>query len=290
MILLDGRATSQTLLSEIKSQVAKLPITPRLDIILVGNDPASLKYVALKQKKAAEVGIKGEIVQLPAAATSADVLRRVHELNTNPDVTAFMIQLPLPKSITPTPVLTAIAPEKDADGLHPLNLGRLFVSDPTALAAATPLGIIKLLEAYHLQFEGQQVVIIGRSPIIGLPLFALCNQRNATVTLCHSHTKNLTEICSQADILVTAVGRPNFVTADMVKEGAVVVDIGTNYDTAGHLCGDVDFTSVSSKASYITPVPGGVGPMTVATLLYNTFKIAQSNYDPRDARPSTSSH
>lgn len=270
MTLLDGKTVSQKILNDLQSTIYQ----PRLDIILVGQDPASLKYVAMKQKKAESVGISGQLIRLSESTTTSDLLSQIEKLNQDSQVTAFMVQLPLPKSIDTQKVLLAIDPAKDADGLNPINLGKLFTKDTTAIASATPTGIMRLLENYKIDLVGKNAVIIGRSSIVGLPLFALLNNANATVTLCHSHTANLSEICQKADILISAVGKPKFVTADMVKDGAIVVDVGTNYDQNGLLCGDVDFEAVAPKCSYITPVPGGIGPMTIACLLENTLKLS----------------
>lgn len=275
MILLDGKSLSQKIIDGLKEKVSTLSFPPRLDIILVGQDAASLKYVAMKQKKAESIGISGQIIQLPDTATTSQIIHQTNLLNHDPAVSAFMVQLPLPASVDSQKILLAIDPAKDADGLNPINLGKLFTQDPTAIASATPLGILRLLQNYQIDLSGKNAVIIGRSPIVGLPLFALLNNANATVTMCHSHTADLSQICQTADILVSAVGKPKFITSDMVKSGAIVVDVGTHYDQNGQLSGDVDFDAVASRCSYITPVPGGVGPMTIACLLENALTLSK---------------
>ena len=276
MVLLDGKIISHQILDGLKQIIATLSSPPRLDIILVANDPASLKYVEMKQKKAESIGINGQLIHLPDSTSTANLLSQIESLNLDPQITAFMVQLPLPLTIDTQEVLLAIDPAKDADGLNPINLGKLFINDPQAMASATPLGIMELLKHYQIDPSGKNAVIIGRSPIVGLPLFALLNNANATVTLCHSHTANLSEICQKADIIISAVGKPKFVTVDMVKDGAVIVDVGTNYDQSGQLSGDVDYEFVAPKCSFITPVPGGVGPMTIASLLLNTYNLSKS--------------
>jgi methylenetetrahydrofolate dehydrogenase (NADP+)/methenyltetrahydrofolate cyclohydrolase len=274
MQILDGKTLSNQLLSELKSKIDLLPQRPRLDIILVGDDPASQKYVENKQKKAQMVGITGQIHHLSADSSQSQILSQIDSLNQDKAVTAFMIQLPLPNSTFDLPlILNSIDPAKDADGLTAANLGLLFQNHPRAIAPATPAGIIKLLEHYQLKITGKNVVIIGRSPIVGLPLAAMFNNLNATVTICHSHTQNLAQITYQADVIVSAVGRSHFVTKDMVNTNTIVIDVGTNFDASGHLTGDVDFDNVAPIASHITPVPGGVGPMTIASLLWNTYNI-----------------
>lgn len=279
MVLLDGIATSSKILDTLKLDIQKLSFPPSLDIIIVGDDPASLKYTATKQKKAEDLGINGRLIKLPNQTTTAKLITEINNLNNNPECHAFMVQLPLPKHIDTSKVLSAIDPAKDVDGLNPINLAKLFIKDPSAIAPATPLGIMKLLKDYQINLHGKNAVIIGRSLIVGLPLFALLNNANATTTLCHSHTTDLITICQKADILISAIGKPKYITNIMVKDGAVVIDVGTNYDQAGKLCGDVDFELVAPKCSYITPVPGGVGPMTIAALLYNTYKIITHQYE-----------
>lgn len=276
MQILDGKSISQKILDQLKVELEQYQKKPTLDLILVGNDPASVQYVEMKQKKAKEIGIDGQIHQLSQSSTTQDVLNLVSQLNQNPNITAFMVQLPMPEQINTSAVLNAINPQKDADGLTATNLGLLFQKDPQAIASATPMGVIKLLDGYKIDLVGKNAVIIGRSHFIGLPLSALFLGKNATVTICHSHTKNLQEICQKADILVSAVGIKNFISKDFVKEGSVVIDIGLSSDLdTNKLVGDVDFDNVAPTTSFITPVPGGVGPMTIACLLLNTVQIAK---------------
>lgn len=274
MILLDGKSLSQKILLELKSKLDNYSQKPNLDIILVGDDPASVKYVQMKQLKALGVGIGGNIHTLDKNCSTSDVLSLVNKLNNDPTVTGFMVQLPLPSQIDTETVLEAINPLKDADGLTSKNLGLLFHKNPQAIAAATSLGVIRLLEEYDIDFDGKNAVIIGRSEEIGMPLMALTLAKNATVTVCHSHTKNLQEICQKADILITSVGKSKLITKDFVKPDAVIVDVGLSLDPeTNKLVGDVDFEEVSKVASYITPVPGGIGPMTISSLLSNTVKL-----------------
>lgn len=266
MILLDGKALSQKILADLKTQIAPLPIRPILDIILVGNDPASVSYTQVKQKRAKEIGIGGQIHHLADTATTIEIINLITQINQNPEVTALMVQLPLPSSINTSAVLNSVDPRKDADGLTATNLGLLFQNHPSAIASATALGVIKLLNHYQIDLNGKNAVIIGRSPYIGLPLSALLLSFNSTVTICHSHTQNLSAIASQADILVSSVGKPNLITPEFVKPNSAVIDIG-------YPQGDVDFTAVSPKVDFITPVPGGIGPMTIASLLSNTYQL-----------------
>jgi methylenetetrahydrofolate dehydrogenase (NADP+)/methenyltetrahydrofolate cyclohydrolase len=273
MQLLDGKTTSQKLLASLKQELGYDNSHPNLDIILVGDDQASLKYCQLKQQVAESIGIGGTLHQFPSSVSIDDLISTIDDLNSNPDVTGFFIQLPLPPHFNTNLILNSIDPKKDVDGLTAANLGRLFQNDQTAIVSATPLGIIKLLAEYNIDLDGKNAVIIGRSPYIGLPLVALLEHRHATVTLCHSHTNNLAEICSRADILISAISRSKFITPKFIKNGSVVVDIGSNYDQKGKLTGDVDFDNVKTKVSFITPVPGGVGPMTIASLLFNLVTI-----------------
>lgn len=278
-MILDGKTTSQKIMSELKGKLDKnnQPLI-NLDIILVGDDPSSRLYVDLKQKKAKDVGVGGKIHELPSTSTTQDVVDLIQKLNNDSSVTGLMVQLPLPSPIDRDLVLEAINPKKDADGLTSYNLGLLFHKDPSAIASATSFGIIKLIEEYNINLDGKNAVIIGRSVDVGLPLFALFNNCNATVTICHSHTQNLAEICQKADVLVSIVGQKNFISADFIKDGAIVIDVGTSLDPeTGKIVGDIDFDSVAPKCSYITPSPGGVGPMTIASLLLNTVEIYKRN-------------
>ena len=276
MMILDGKTTSQKIIDSLKTEISSLNLKPTLDIIIVGNDPASQKYVAMKQEKAQSIGISGSIHQLDQNSTTEDVLSLVQNLNQDQNVTAFMIQLPLPSQINTEKVLSAIDPKKDADGLSPCNLGLLFQKKPTGIPSATALGIIKLLEEYQIDINGKNAVIIGRSSEVSIPLFALLMARNATVTICHTSTQNLKEICSQADILISSIGKPRFFGKDFIKQGAIVVDVGFVADpNTGKTTGDFDFDQVAPISSFITPVPGGVGPMTITSLLFNTVEIAK---------------
>ncbi|MFA4827301.1 MAG: bifunctional 5,10-methylenetetrahydrofolate dehydrogenase/5,10-methenyltetrahydrofolate cyclohydrolase [Candidatus Shapirobacteria bacterium] len=274
MTILDGKTTSEKILGQLKTDIFGLQTPPSLHIILVGDDPASLQYVDKKQKKSEEIGIKFNLHHLPVTTSTDEVVKLISQLNQDSQISAIMVQLPMPISVDTSTVLNSIDSRKDADGLTAANLGLLFQKNPAAIASATPFGVIKLFEEYNLDLNGKNAVIIGRSPYIGLPLSALFLQKNATVTICHSYTQNLKNVCQSADILVSAVGKAKFITADMVKEGSVVVDIGLSPDPQTQkLVGDVDFENVAPKCSFITPVPGGVGPMTIACLLYNTVKI-----------------
>lgn len=275
MTILDGKTISQKIIDSLKLEIGNLGLKPILDIIIVGSDPASQKYVALKQQKAQSIGIGGTVHQLDNNSTTADLLSLIDKLNKDNTVTAFMVQLPLPIQIDTQKILSSLDPKKDADGLSPFNLGLLFRKESIGIASATACGIIKLLEEYQVDISGKNAVIIGRSSEVSIPLFALLLGKNATVTSCHSHTENLKDICSQADILISAVGKPKFLNKDFVKAGAVVIDVGFSLDSNGQVSGDFDFDQVSQVASFITPVPGGVGPMTIASLLFNTVQIAK---------------
>ena len=279
MILLDGKAVSQKLLESLKQEIQTQNLKPRLDIILVGDYLPSIKYVEMKQKKAESIGISGEIHHLTESSTTSEIISLIQKLNQDSQVTGLMVQLPLPPQIDTLAVLFSINPKKDADGLSPTNLGLLFQKKSNGIAAATALGVIKLIDEYHIDLNGKNAVIIGRSSDVSLPLFALLLAKNATVTVCHSHTQNLSQICSQADILISAIGKPKFLGAEYVKKDAVVIDVGYASDPAtGKSTGDFDFEAIKDVASYITPVPGGIGPMTVASLLYNTVQIAKTEY------------
>lgn len=273
MKLIDGKETAAKVRAEIKEKaalaVAKYGDPICLAVILVGDNPASKVYVANKIKACAELGYLSRHVVLPADATDEDVLKQIAALNADKEVAGILLQLPLPKQLDETKLLAAICPDKDVDGLHVVQRGRLFCGLP-ALLPCTPFGIMRLLETYGIAIEGKHAVVVGRSNLVGKPIAMMLLAANATVTMCHSRTQNIAEVCRTADILVVAIGKPRFVTADMVKEGAVVVDVGINRTEAG-LVGDVDFDNVADKCSYITPVPGGVGPMTVTMLMQNTL-------------------
>lgn len=288
MILIDGKKTSLELQEEIaievKELLAKGKKQPHLAAILVGDDPASQTYVNNKVKACEKVGFKSTLIQMEAYVSEQKLLSKIEELNNDDDIDGYIVQLPLPRHINEQKIIEAVKPSKDVDGFHPVNVGRLVLNLPTYVSA-TPYGIVHLLERYNIPTEGKHCVVIGRSHIVGSPMSILMakntNLANCTVTLCHSRTLNLKEHTLQADIIIAAIGKPNFVTADMVKEGAVVIDVGINrIDDATSpkgfkLVGDVKFDEVSKKASHITPVPGGVGPMTIASLLQNTLKAAK---------------
>lgn len=279
-LILNGKELSQTLRAEIAQQVAdfiqKTGVTPCLAAILVGDDPASQVYVRNKEKACAAVGMKSQLFRLPAETTEAQLLELVDQLNRDDSVHGILCQLPLPKHIPEKVILDAISADKDVDAFHPTNVGLILQGRPRFLPC-TPFGIQEMLKRYGIETSGKHVVVLGRSDIVGKPMAAMMVQRGAgadsTVTVCHSRTKDLASITSQADILIVAIGKPKFVTAEMVKDGAVVVDVGINRTDAG-LVGDVDFVAVEPKASAITPVPGGVGPLTITMLLGNTLKAA----------------
>ena len=276
--IIDGKAISAALRGEIAAETAALKekgITPGLAVILVGEDPASQTYVRNKQKACAEVGFYGEQINLPATTTQEELLAVVENLNNRSDIHGILCQLPLPKGLDDSVVIAAIDPKKDVDAFHAENVGHIMIGDQHFLPC-TPAGVMELIHRSDIAVEGKHCVVIGRSNIVGKPMAMLLLQENGTVTICHSRTKNLADICRQADILVAAVGRAKFVTAAMVKEGATVIDVGINRDENGKLCGDVDFDAVEPIAGAITPVPGGVGPMTIAMLMKNTLTAAKT--------------
>ena len=274
-MILDGKAVSVALKAEIAQKVKTLPQTygrvPHLVVILVGEDPASQVYVRNKSLAVEAVGFRSTTLVLPADTAEETLLGRIRELNADDSVDGILVQLPLPSQIDEAKVIRSIAVEKDVDGFHPLNVAALFQKMP-CIVPCTPKGIMKLLASAGIDPKGKRAVVIGRSNIVGLPVAKLLLDANATVSICHSRTANLAEETRRADILVAAVGRPKMITGDMVSEGVVVIDVGVNRDKEGKLCGDVDFDSVAPKASFITPVPGGVGPMTIACLMENTLE------------------
>jgi methylenetetrahydrofolate dehydrogenase (NADP+)/methenyltetrahydrofolate cyclohydrolase len=289
MILLDGKTTSKEVKDEIAETVKKLKAagkkTPHLAAVLVGSDGASMTYVNSKVKACELVGFKSTLLKLEATISEKILLAEIDKLNTNDDIDGFIVQLPLPKHIDEQKVIMAVHPDKDVDGFHPINVGKMTLDLPSFISA-TPYGILELLDRYNVEVAGKHVVVIGRSHIVGRPMSILLSQKrkvgNATVTVAHSRTKNLKELTLNADIIVAALGMPEFLTGDMVKEGVVIIDVGiTRVEdvtrTRGYrLAGDVHFDSVSQKSSYITPVPGGVGPMTIAMLLKNTLLACQN--------------
>ena len=275
--LISGKEVSAKVKAEVREETAKLiekGIKPGLAVVIVGDDPASRVYVNSKKKACEEVGFASFEYALPAETTQEELLALVDKLNNDKSVDGILCQLPLPKHIDENSVINAILPEKDVDAFHPFNVGKIMIGD-FAFLPCTPAGVMELIDSTGVEISGKTCVVIGRSNIVGKPMSMLLLHRNGTVTTCHSRTKNLAEVCAAADILVASVGRPKFVTADMVKEGAVVIDVGINRLEDGTLCGDVDFENVEKKASYITPVPGGVGPMTIAMLMKNTLTAAK---------------
>jgi len=291
MQLLEGKVASAAIKADLKNKVSALTSkgkkVPHLAAILVGNDPASETYVASKVKNCKEVGINSSLFKYESDITEEKLLEKINELNNDKEIDGILVQVPLPKHISEKKVILQIAPKKDVDGFHPLNIGNMVLGFP-AFISATPFGILLLLQHYKIETSGKNVVIIGRSNNVGTPLSILLSRNNnkygnATVTLCHSRTKDIQSIAQKADILIAAIGKPKFVTADMVKENAVVIDVGINRvkdetkKSGFALKGDVDFENVALKCSYITPVPGGVGLMTIAALLMNTYKAAEFN-------------
>lgn len=277
MTIIDGKKVSAQVKEQVANETKELKakgIPPGLAVILVGDDPASRVYVNNKKKACELVGFKSVEYALPATTTQQELLDLVDELNNRDDINGILCQLPLPKGLDDNAVIEAISPLKDVDAFHKQNVGRIMIGDYDFLPC-TPAGIMEMLHAYDISVDGKKCVVIGRSNIVGKPMAMLLLHENGTVTICHSHTKNLKEITSEADILVAAIGKAKFVTADMVKDGAVVIDVGMNRDEDNKLCGDVDFENVKDKCSFITPVPGGVGPMTIAILMKNTLKAAK---------------
>ena len=278
MQIIDGKKVSAEVKEKVRQQTLELKethgITPGLAVVIVGDDPASRVYVNNKKKACQLVGFKSEEYALPAETTQEELLELVNTLNNKDDINGILVQLPLPKHLDDKAVIAAISPQKDVDAFHAVNVGKIMLGEYDFLPC-TPSGVMEMLHSYNIEVSGKNCVVIGRSNIVGKPMAMLLLHENGTVTICHSRTKNLAAITKQADILVAAVGRPKFVTADMVKEGAVVIDVGMDRDENGKLCGDVDFENVKDKCSYITPVPGGVGPMTIATLMKNTLKAAR---------------
>ncbi|PWK17514.1 bifunctional 5,10-methylenetetrahydrofolate dehydrogenase/5,10-methenyltetrahydrofolate cyclohydrolase [Xanthomarina spongicola] len=284
MILLDGKKVSNDIKNEITEEVKKMKAkgekVPHLAAIIVGNDGASLTYVASKVKACERVGFESTMIRMSNTTSEIELLDKIEELNNNPEIDGFIIQLPLPKQIDTQKVLMAVDPDKDVDGFHPMNFGKMAL-DMSTFIPATPFGILELLDRYNVETKGKHTVVIGRSHIVGRPMSILMGRKgfpgNSTVTITHSHTKNITQITSQADIIISALGVPNFLKAEMVKDDAVIIDVGITRvvdetSPKGYIItGDVDFENVSKKASFITPVPGGVGPMTIAMLLKNTL-------------------
>ena len=276
--IIDGKVVSSAIRNDLSEEISQFKseynVTPGLAVIIVGDNPASLVYVRNKKKACEQVGINSYEIALPGDVSEEELLARIEILNADPSVHGILVQLPLPKHINEETVINAIDPKKDVDAFHPSNVGKIMIGNYTFLPC-TPAGVIDLLDYYNIDISGKKCVIIGRSNIVGKPMAHLLLERNGTVTVCHSRTVDLAEETKKADILVVAIGKPEFVTADMVKPGAVVIDVGINRGTDGKLLGDVEFSGVSEVASYITPVPGGVGPMTITTLLKNTLNAAK---------------
>lgn len=277
MGIIDGKAISLKIKDQLKEQTEKLKsehgVVPCLAVIIVGDDPASKVYVSNKKKACEYIGFKSLEFVLEESTTQEELLNLIDKLNKDEDVDGILCQLPLPKHIDEDAVLNAIDYDKDVDAFHPTNVGKLMIGNYHMLPC-TPAGVMELIDSTGIDLEGKNAVVVGRSNIVGKPLALLLLHKNATVTVCHSKTQNLKDICLGADVLIAAVGRPDFITADMVKDGAVVIDVGINRNAEGKLCGDVDFQSVKEKASFITPVPGGCGPMTIAMLMKNTYNSA----------------
>ena len=279
MGILDGKKVSAKVRKDLKLEVDNLKkegIKPKLAVIMVGNDPASKVYVRNKNKACEEIGIEYEEFLLDEKTTMEELLNVIDNLNKNQNIDGILLQSPIPKHLDINKAFRAILPEKDVDGFHPINAGKLSIGEK-CFVPCTPHGVVKIIEEYNIETEGKNVVIVGRSNIVGKPLIQCMLQKNATVTVCHSKTRNLEEFTRKADILIVAIGKQKFITENMVKEGVVVIDIGINRNEEGKLVGDVDFDNVSKKASYITPVPGGVGPMTVAMLMENVVEAAKQN-------------
>ena len=275
--ILDGKETSKKVKDALKTDVEKMKergVTPGLAVIIVGNDSASRVYVNNKKKACEYIGIHSEEYALPEETTQDELLELVERLNKKDDIHGILCQLPLPKHINEETVINAISPKKDVDAFHPVNVGKIMIGNFDFLPC-TPSGVMELLNEYNISVDGKHCVVIGRSNIVGKPQAMLMLHKNATVTICHSHTKNLKEICQSADILIVAIGRAKMIDESYIKDGAVVIDVGMDRDENGKLCGDVDFESACKKASFITPVPGGVGPMTIATLMKNAVRAAQ---------------
>ena len=282
-IRMDGKMVSAKVRGSILEEVNKLKeqgVRPGLAVIIVGEDPASQVYVRNKERACEECGFYSEKYALPEETTQEQLLELIEELNHNPRIDGILCQLPVPKHIDDQAIIDAISPEKDVDAFHPVNVGKIMVGNFDFLPC-TPAGVMQLLEEYGIDPQGKNCVVIGRSNIVGKPMSMLLLHKPGTVTICHSRTKNLKEVCAQADILVAAVGKADFVTADMVKEGATVIDVGMNRKD-GKLCGDVCFDEVNEKAAYLTPVPGGVGPMTITMLMKNTLKAAKLHHGIED--------
>ena len=271
-IILDGKKLAYKITEELKNKTQSLTNKPKLAVLLVGNNPASQIYVRNKQKKAEYIGFESIVIPLPKEATEDNILEHIYILNEDTNINAILVQLPLPEGINQKRIIEAIDPIKDVDGFTSYNFGRLALGYKPYTYPCTPKGIIKLIEEYNIELQGKNIVVIGRSNIVGKPVSFMLQQKNATVTMANSYTQNLKEITKQADVIISAIGKAKFITDEYVKENAIVIDVGINR-TNDNLCGDVDFDNVKEKTSYITPVPGGVGPMTIAMLMENTYEL-----------------
>lgn len=272
-VIIDGRACAEKILENIKIKTSKLNKKPGLSVILVGENPASKVYVKNKEKKAIEAGFNSYVYRLPENTSKAELLNLIDKLNNEDNTDGILLQLPLPKHLNPSDFLDKIDPKKDVDGFHPINSGKLLNNEKPYAIPCTPKGIIRLLDEYNIEIAGKNAIVIGRSNIVGKPVSMLLLNKNATVTIAHSKTKNLIDVVKQADIIVSATGISNIITKDMVKEGAAVIDVGIIRGEDGKLKGDVDFNNIKDIAGFITPVPGGVGPMTIAMLMENTLEL-----------------
>lgn len=273
-IILDGKKLRDKIFESLKAELDKMPEKPTLAVILVGENPASQIYVRNKKKTAEKLGINSLSIEYPADISENELLSKIQELNNDKNITAILVQLPLPEHINKNKIIDAILPQKDVDGLTPYNLGKLFSGEEPYVYPCTPKGILLLLDEYNIELDGKNVVVVGRSNLVGKPVAQMLLKRNATVTMCHSHTKNLSEITKTADIVVSAVGK-NVIGEKMLKSNCVVIDVGIFRDENGKISGDVDFENVSKISAYISPVPGGVGPMTIASLMLNTVELAK---------------
>ena len=271
-IILDGKALRDKILQDLKVKIDSYEVKPSLAVILVGDNPASQIYVNNKHKIAQKIGIKSEIINYPTDITEETLLNKIEELNNNSAIDAILVQLPLPEHISKDKVINSILPDKDVDGFTPYNFGKLFSGEIPTVYPCTPKGILLMLDEYNIELDGKHAVVVGRSSIVGRPLSQMLLNRNATVTVCHSHTKNLSQITKTADILISAVGK-NIIKGEMLKSNCVVIDVGIFKDENGKTRGDADFETSSKIASYISPVPGGVGPMTIASLMLNTVEL-----------------
>jgi len=272
-MIIDGKKVAQGILEDIKKQVAKLEAKPTIAVIIVGANPSSKIYVNIKNKKAIEIGMHSVVVEMPEDTTQQALEQKIDELNQDSAINAILVQMPLPKHLDAYKIIEKILPNKDVDGFHPENVGKLSIGLTPFACSCTPKGVIRLLDEYNIDLEGKHVVVIGRSNIVGKPISAMLLARNATVTMAHSKTKNISLLVKSADIVVSAVGSPKLVKKEWIKDNAVVIDVGISRTPDGKIVGDVDFENVKDKASFITPVPGGVGPMTIAMLLENTLNL-----------------